>query len=66
MSDLDPVKAINHFLYNHQLSGYGLAYGANNLILMSIHPKTKKIKTLPVPMVQDFWIHNIKQYGTAA
>lgn len=63
VSELDPVKAINHFFYNHQISGYMMAYGATKGILMSINPKTKNIKTIPIPLVEEWWIYQIKSWG---
>lgn len=63
VSELDPVKAINHFLYQYQISGYMMAYGAKRGMIMSINPKTKKISTLPIPLTTDWWCHQILQWG---
>ncbi len=64
VSEMPIHKAVAYFRYDWQLSGYSLAYGATNRILLSIHPKTKKISTLPIPLVTDWWEYQIKQHGS--
>lgn len=64
VSELPAHKACSYFRYDRQLSGYSLAYGAANRILVSINPKTKKITTMPVDLVTDWWEYQIKMYGT--
>lgn len=63
VSELDPVKAIQYFRYDRQISGYMLAYGAKRGVVISINPKTKKISTLPIPLVTDWWEYQIKLWG---
>lgn len=63
VSELDTVKAIQHFRYDWQIEGYKMAYGATRGMIMSIHPKTKKITTLPINGSQDWWCHQVLQYG---
>lgn len=63
VSELPPVKAIEYFRYDRQITGYCLAYGATKGIVLSINPKTKKISTLPIPLVTDWWCHKVREYG---
>lgn len=64
VSEMPAHKSCAWFRYDRQLSGYSLAYGAANRILVSINPKTKKITTLPVQLVTDWWEFQVLQYGT--
>lgn len=64
VSELSPVKAVEFFRYDWQLSGYCAAVGGTNIILCSIHPKTKKITMMPIKPVYDWWEHQIKINGT--
>lgn len=64
VSQLNIVKAISFFRYDWQLSGYAKAAGCTRAMIVSIHPVTRKISMLQVPLVYDFWEHSIKKYGT--
>jgi hypothetical protein len=63
VSNLNILKAINHFKYNHQLNGYAIAISAKASILFSINPETLNIQTAPIPTEYDFWQQQVLTYG---
>lgn len=64
VSEMEIYKAVAYFRYDRQTSGYVLGRGYNKAILISINPKISKATIAAMPMVEDWWIHQVKQYGT--
>ena len=63
VSELPIVKAIEIFRYDWQQGGYCLDFDVKKAIILSIHPKTKKITTAPIVPVYDWWEHQVKRFG---
>lgn len=66
VSELNPVKAVEFFRYDWQLSGYSLALGCKDRIIISIHPKTFKISVIPISLKVDWWNHQVIKHGSIA
>lgn len=64
VSELDVRKAIEFFRYDWQLSGYTFALECEKAMIISIHPKTKKISPAMIDLKMDWWEWQIKQNGT--
>lgn len=64
VSELDIRKAIEHFGYHHQISGYGLPLHANVGVIVSVHPKSPhNIQTAPIRISQEYWEKKVLEYG---
>lgn len=63
VSELPLIKAIEHFRYDWQQTGYLLDMDIQRAIILSIHPKTKKISTAPIIPVTDWWEHQVRRFG---
>ena len=63
VSELDIYKAVSHFRYDWQLSGYTLGLGYAQQMLLSVNPKTLKVSTLMLPIQTDWWEAAIKVHG---
>lgn len=55
ISTLDPYKAISHFRYDWQITGYCLLTGDVNGMIISINPKTLKPSIINIPLKTDWW-----------
>lgn len=66
VSKLNLLKAIQHFGYDRQLSGYAMPMRCQKSLIISIHPDTKIISSLPIPTQPEWWRDQVLKYGVAA
>lgn len=64
VSEMDPYKAIEHFRYDWQLTGYCYMTQVNRALLISINPKTFKETIVPIKLTTDWWEQQIQINGT--
>ncbi len=65
ISKMPLVSAINHFRYDWQLTGYCMMTGSSRAMIISINPLTYKPTLMNIPLVTDWWEHQILTYGKA-
>lgn len=63
VSQLNILKAINHFGYNNQLNGYSIPLKATAAILFAVNPITYETSMAPVPNSLAWWQKKVLQYG---
>lgn len=60
---VEDFAAVDHFGYNHQLSGYCIATGAPAAYIIEMSRKKKAARFIPVPVVHSFWVEKILMFG---
>lgn len=63
VSNLNILKAINHFGYNNQLNGYAIPLQAVASVLFAVNPVTFQTSMAPVPNCLKWWETKVMQYG---
>lgn len=65
ISKMDLVASVNHFRYDWQVSGYSKMSGCSRAMIISINPLTFKPSLMNIPIVTDWWEHQILTHGKA-
>lgn len=63
VTEMDIFKAIDFFGYDKQQNGYAAAIGAEVILILSIHPKTKKTEITNIPISTYWWEQQVQQKG---
>lgn len=66
ISKMPLLASINHFRYDWQVSGYAKMSGTSRAMIISINPLTYKPSLMNIPIVTDWWEHQILTHGKAA
>lgn len=60
---VEDFAAVDHFGYQHQLSGYAIPLAAPVMFILEMSRKKKAARFIPVKIVHSFWIEKILYYG---
>lgn len=65
ISEMDIERSINFFGYDRQIGGYCLATGCEKGLIISVHPRTKKVQKAIInpDKVREFWEVQILKHG---
>ena len=62
-SDLKILDAVKFFRYDRQLSGYCIATGRTQGLIMSVHPHKASIQSFPIIPDDIFWREIVLKFG---
>jgi hypothetical protein len=64
VSEMDVIRAINHFGYNHQLNGYAIPLGSKGGLIFSIHPRAPhNIQLQAIQNSLIWWQQQVLKHG---